>query len=137
MNVRITKFMIVSIMFVLCSCEPKINQRGNITIFDNYNTFVEGKTKTEDVLKACGSPSLCLGNSIWIYVGYKSEEVSFKDVALKDRMTIRMEFDENGVLKSIQKVKGDRLSSIHLDEGVTKLTTDKETASMLENSKQK
>ncbi|GHU16785.1 hypothetical protein FACS189472_02630 [Alphaproteobacteria bacterium] len=135
MSVRIAKIMIVPIMFVLCSCQPKVNQRGNVTIFDKYDTFVVGKTGKDDILKACGSPSLCLGDSTWIYVGYKSEEISFHDVELKDRMTVRMEFDENNLLKSIQKVKEDSLSSIHLDEDVTKLTTDSETASMQENRK--
>ncbi|GHU11438.1 hypothetical protein FACS189449_02900 [Alphaproteobacteria bacterium] len=137
MNVRIAKFMVVSVMLVLCSCEPKVNQRGNMAIFDKYSSFVVGKTKTEDVLKACGSPSLCVGSSTWIYVCYKSEEISFRDVETKDRMTVRMEFDDTGLLKSIEKVKENRLSNIQLDENVTRLTTDKETAYALKKYQSK
>ncbi|MDR2794435.1 MAG: hypothetical protein LBB12_01515 [Holosporaceae bacterium] len=131
MRVKVMRIATIFIAFWLCSCQPKVSLRGNPAICNKYDSFVVGKTTLEDVLKNCGSPSLCHGSSILIYIGYKSEEVSFRDVELKDRITVRMEFDANGILKSIQKADEKGMSNVGLDEDVTGLTTDAEALSTL------
>ncbi|MDR2681680.1 MAG: hypothetical protein LBB29_01370 [Holosporaceae bacterium] len=134
MKVKMLRVMTAFIVFFLCSCQPKVSLRGNPVICDKYSSFVVGKTTIGDVLKSCGSPSLCHGNSVWIYIGCKSEEISFREVKLKDRITVRMEFDANGVLKSIQKANEKDMSNVHLDEDTTRLTTYKEASSTLKKA---
>ncbi|MDR3179312.1 MAG: hypothetical protein LBT70_00215 [Holosporaceae bacterium] len=131
MKIKVIQVATAFIAFLLCSCQPKESLRGNPVICDKYGSFVVGKTTIQDVLKNCGSPSLCHGNSVLIYIGYKSEEVSFQDVKLKDRFTVRMEFDTEGILKSIQKADEKGMSNVGLDEDVTGLTTDAEALSTL------
>jgi len=126
--------LLIGFLFILCACQPKISARGNITLAEKLNTFVVGKTKADDVIEACGSPSLRKDELTWIYIGARSEEVSFRDVKLKDKIVVRMTFDHNGVLKSLENISqnnsGKRIASI--DEQ-TDLITDKQAAALTSN----
>lgn len=121
--------LLTGFLLILCACQPKINSRGNVTLAEKLDTFVVGKTKADDVIEACGSPSLRKDELTWIYIGARSEEISFRDVQLKDKLVVRMTFDHNGILKSLENIiqkNTDR--KIVADEEQTDLITDKQAA---------
>jgi outer membrane protein assembly factor BamE (lipoprotein component of BamABCDE complex) len=99
-----------------CGCEPRVNMRGNITLVDNLQNFVVGKTKKDDVLRQCGSPSLCESDSVWIYGTCRAEDVAFSDVQLKSECVVRMKFDSEGVLASLDRIDAGRHEKIFSDE---------------------
>ena len=96
--------LLFSFLLLCDACQPKVDLRGNISIAKQIENFKVGKTTSEDVYKACGSPSLQRGDNIWIYVGSRSEVVAFRDVEVKDKLVVRLIFDNGGVLRKIEKV---------------------------------
>ena len=122
-------------LYVLCACEPKVNLRGNLSLADNVDTFVVGKTTVADVVRACGSPSIQKDNFVWIYSGWRSEELAFRNVDVKDKMIVRMAFDKNGVLKSLDKIKSenDKNSKIITDDVETQAISEKEAEAIVKN----
>lgn len=114
----------------LVSCEPFVNSRGNVVIGKEVDSFIIGRTTMEDVLRSCGSPSLHKDNFTWIYIGGRSEEVSFKGIQMKERSVIKLIFDRNKVLKDkIVIHPSDKESSF--DEEVTNLITKEEVDAFL------
>ena len=87
------------LLLCLASCEPFVNSRGNVVAEKEANSFIIGRTTMEDVLRSCGSPSLHKDNFTWIYIGGRSEEISFRGTQIKDRSVIKLIFDKNKVLK--------------------------------------
>ena len=115
------RIIVIALSFVcICGCQPRINSRGNITLAEKIDTFVVGKTKTADVYNACGTPSLQRGDRIWIYIGAKSEEIAFRDVEMKDKLVVRLTFDDKGILRNIENVSEDKAKS-EADSEVTEL----------------
>ena len=108
---RLTVF--VLFLLCICSCQPKINSRGNVTLAEQIDTFIVGKTKIIDVYNACGTPSLQKCNDIWIYIGARSEEIAFRDVEMADKLTVRLTFDKKGILRKIDRVSDDTKNYIN------------------------
>jgi outer membrane protein assembly factor BamE (lipoprotein component of BamABCDE complex) len=108
-------------LLVLCACQPIANSRGSPWLAEKIGDFVVGKTHESDVLKACGSPSFMVNAKSWIYLGYRSEDVAFRKIELKDRIVVRMTFDQNGVLKTIDRVNQDNTPVQSFDEEITGL----------------
>ena len=114
----------------LVSCEPFINSRGNVVAEKEIGSFIVGKTTMEDVLRSCGSPSLHKDNFTWIYIGGRSEEVSFSGVQLKDRSVIKLIFDKNKVLKDKVMIRPSN-EKYSFDEEFTELISNKEVEILL------
>ena len=114
----------------LVSCEPFVNSRGNVVAEKEIGSFIVGKTTMEDVLRSCGSPSLHKDNFTWIYIGGRSEEVSFSGVQLKDRSVIKLIFDKNKVLKDKVMIRPSN-EKYSFDEEFTELISNKEVEILL------
>ena len=126
--------LIVFLSFLLCACQPRINARGNVALADKLETFVIGKTKASDVIEACGSPSLRKDEFTWIYIGARSEEISFREAELKDKLVVRMIFDRNGVLRSLENIsQDDKNRKIRADGDQTDLITNNQAAALTSN----
>ncbi len=117
-------------LLFLVSCEPFVNSRGNVVIKKEIDSFVIGRTTMADVLKSCGSPSLHKDNFTWIYIGGRSEEVSFHGTQLKDRSVIKLIFDKNQILKN-KVILHPSNKECSFDEGFTELISNKEVESLL------
>lgn len=115
----------------LAACEPFINSRGNVIAVKQVDSFTVGKTTMEDVIESCGTPSLHKNNFTWIYIGGRSEEVSFRDVEIKNRSIIKLVFDKNKVLKS-KKVMHPTSSDYNFDDESTNLVSIKEVKNTVE-----
>lgn len=95
---------LLSFLVICTACQPRVNMRGNLSLAEKIDTFKVGKTTSDDVYQACGSPTLQRGDNIWIYVGLRSEEVPFRTVEVKNKMVVRFVFDDSGVLRKIERV---------------------------------
>jgi len=124
-----------SLMFFLCflvACQPVVNSRGNVTLDEKFSKFVKGETTMDDVLRQCGTPSLHRDNYTWIYVGAKSAEESFKSIKLTNRFIVKMIFDENKVLSSIERIQlQEDDGGAPMDEDTTQLVAEKRISEKL------
>lgn len=114
----------------LTSCEPFINSRGNVIAEKEVGSFVIGRTTMEDVLRSCGSPSLHKDNFTWIYIGGRSEEISFGGTQIKDRSVIKLIFDKNKVLKD-KVIIHPTNKEYSFNEETTDLISNKEVETLL------
>jgi outer membrane protein assembly factor BamE (lipoprotein component of BamABCDE complex) len=110
----------------LAACQPRVNSRGNVIVEENFNSFVVGKTTTDDVLEKCGTPSLHKDNYSWIYVGSKVEEDAFNEVKSTHEFIVKMTFDHNKILRSIDKIDSGKRADLSIDEEITSLITDRQ-----------
>ncbi|MDR1982426.1 MAG: hypothetical protein LBQ08_01345 [Holosporaceae bacterium] len=122
-----------SLILALCflaACQPRVNSRGNVTLEENFDSFVVGKTTMNDVLERCGTPSLHTDNYSWIYIGLRVEEDVFNDVKQTYRFVVKMTFDQNKVLKSIEKIDTPGDSNASMDEEITNLVNESQAKSL-------
>lgn len=115
------KILFLSGALLLAGCQPRANPRGNIMIADELDSFVVGKTTMSDVIQKCGTPSLHADDFTWIYFSAIAKETAFSDVSLQNRLVIKMIFDSNCVLRSIQKIKQPKIVT-PMDKNITALT---------------
>jgi outer membrane protein assembly factor BamE (lipoprotein component of BamABCDE complex) len=106
---------------LLAACQPRVNSRGNLTPEENFSSFIVGKTTMNDVLEKCGTPSLHTDNYSWIYIGLRAEEDVLNSVKETHKFIMKIIFDQNKVLKSIEKIDSSADNHIPMDEGVTNL----------------
>lgn len=125
------------VFFALCSCQPTVLTHGNISIIENMEKFVIGKTKIEDVYQMCGTPSLKKDEFTLIYCSWKTEDISFKKLKVKDKTVVRLRFSHNGVLQKIEKIEAPQKDKdsqlVSNDEGI-KLITESEAEKIVEAS---
>lgn len=115
----------------LVACQPKVNYRGNGLAYDKFDSFKIGTTTMQEVLRTCGTPSIHKDNYDWIYISFIANETAFKDVSLENRSVIRLRFDQNQILKSIDKVALPESDEISLDGEPSKLITEAELDKVL------
>ena len=115
----------------LISCEPFINSRGNMTILENVDSFIVGKTTMDEVLSKCGTPSLHKDNFTWIYISARSEEQAFHGVQMKNRVVVKLTFDSNRILKDVEKNSPKNIDSLLNDDEFTNLISEKEADNLI------
>jgi outer membrane protein assembly factor BamE (lipoprotein component of BamABCDE complex) len=128
------KNLLIIVLCFVAACQPRVNSRGNVTVEDSFSSFVVGKTTMENVLEKCGTPSLLRSNYSWIYIGAKVEETAFEDVKLTQRFIVRMTFDQNKILKSIEKIDPKNDSQVFMDEEITNLMNDQQAQSLVKKA---
>jgi outer membrane protein assembly factor BamE (lipoprotein component of BamABCDE complex) len=127
-------FSLVACVLILSACQPFVNSRGNALVAEHIGEFKVGQTTSNEVLEKCGTPSLHRDNWTWIYIGYTSEEVAFKKVDAKNKFVVRMRFDQNKILRSIEKMKVDEDKEIFTNDEITELITDKQATENARNA---
>lgn len=113
-----------AVLALLVACQPRINSRGNVTVADNLDKFIVGRTTMSEVISMCGTPSLHKDNYTWIYIGAKSEEVAFHEVEMKDKCIVKMTFGTDKMLRSVDRIPLSDDSVVLQDESLTPLITD-------------
>ncbi|MDR0581162.1 MAG: hypothetical protein LBG04_03565 [Holosporaceae bacterium] len=121
------KALILSIC-LLASCQPQVNFRGNLIVEESFDTFIIGKTTASDVLTKCGTPSLRKNNFSWIYVGYREEEDTLKNIKRVHEFIVKMTFDQSEVLRLVEKIDPKNNANILMDEEFTNLIDESKLA---------
>jgi outer membrane protein assembly factor BamE (lipoprotein component of BamABCDE complex) len=117
----------ILLIYLLTACQPQVNFRGNLIVEESFDTFIIGKTTASDVLEKCGTPSIRKDNFSWIYVGYREEEDTLKNIKRVHEFIVKMSFGQNGLLKSIEKIDSKDNADIVMDEEFTGLIGDNQT----------
>jgi outer membrane protein assembly factor BamE (lipoprotein component of BamABCDE complex) len=88
---------------VLSACVPTIDQRGNLPEPDRLAEIHPGSTTKEQVVKILGTPSSTgvFNDSSWYYISRKTEQVAFFEPDVVDQQVFIVNFDDKGVVKSV------------------------------------
>jgi outer membrane protein assembly factor BamE (lipoprotein component of BamABCDE complex) len=104
-----------------------------VTVEEHLGDFAIGKTTMDEVLTKCGTPSLLSDGRTWIYVGQKVEEDNLKNVRQTYQFIIRLTFDDNKILQSIDRAKPIGTDAIpSKSEEVIHLISEKRAKSMVD-----
>lgn len=87
----------------LSACEPTVASRGNILDPDRLAEVKAGTSTREDVATKLGTPTVVstFDDKIWYYVGRQTEQYSFFDPKVIKQQAIKVVFDEQGVVTSV------------------------------------
>lgn len=90
------------------SCAPMTANRGHMVDPDRMATLKVGESTREQVLDQLGSPShtASFDENTWYYVGRRTEQYSFLNPSVVEQQVVTIRFDDNGVVKSIDKNDG-------------------------------
>ncbi|MDR2766150.1 MAG: hypothetical protein LBB63_01655 [Holosporaceae bacterium] len=116
----------LAVMVLLVSCQPMVNPRGNMDLEENIAGFAVGKTTADEVLEKCGTPSLHRDNFNWIYISSEASRIAFKPIELRKRVIVRMRFNKNRILESLERLKPSRDKEIATDEETTALMSERQ-----------
>jgi outer membrane protein assembly factor BamE (lipoprotein component of BamABCDE complex) len=93
-------------MLGLAACTAQVATHGNLVDPDALAKVEPGKSDQAAVLSLLGSPST-RGNfaePTWYYVGQRTERMAFYKPETIDRKVVYVDFEPNGVVKSIGKL---------------------------------
>ena len=94
----------LSLLFFLCSCESKINVRGNLLTDTDMRQIKIGETTQQDLETILGPPTYVeeFGGKGWYYIGEETNTTSFFHPTLEERKIIYFSFDATG---RVQRIK--------------------------------
>ncbi|MDR1335156.1 MAG: hypothetical protein LBJ19_02730 [Holosporaceae bacterium] len=104
---------------IFSGCQPTKDHHGNIVFCNAIGSFEVGKTKASEVVDRCGTPSIYRDPLTWIYIKYRSEEIAFRQEEAIDKYVVRMKFDQNGVLQSLNIIDARKCRNVVEDEDIT------------------
>lgn len=87
----------------LTGCAASVDQRGHLPEPDKLAEIHPGTTTREQVAKILGTPSSTgvFDNNDWYYISRKTKQVSFFDPDVLDQQVYIVDFDDKGVVKSV------------------------------------
>jgi outer membrane protein assembly factor BamE (lipoprotein component of BamABCDE complex) len=87
----------------MTGCVPTVDQRGNLPDPDRIAEIHPGTTTRDQVAKLLGTPSSTgiFNDKSWYYISRKTKQVAFFDPEVLDQQVFVVNFDGNGVVKSI------------------------------------
>jgi len=91
---------------LLGACSPTVNPRGNQPSASQLAEIKVGTTDKVTVTRILGSPSTVASfdSSTWYYISQRTEELAFFKPEVRDPEVIAVVFDQDGVVKDIQKL---------------------------------
>ncbi|MBI1301596.1 MAG: outer membrane protein assembly factor BamE [Alphaproteobacteria bacterium] len=96
---------------ILCACAPVVAQRGNLLEDHQLQNVTAGQSTRSDVLRFFGSPTAqsTFNNDVWYYMGQTTEKRGILDETVEEERVIVVEFDQDGLVKSITEQDSERL----------------------------
>ncbi len=100
--------LVLSIL-ALGACTPTEAVRGNIVEDYRLTEIVPGVSSRTNVLQSLGSPSTHapFDESIWYYIGEKTEKTGIFDPKVVDKKIVVVAFNQDGIVEDIQKLDSD------------------------------
>lgn len=88
----------------LASCQPTIDQRGNLPDQKKLATIEPGVTTKEMVTQVLGTPSSVstFSDKTWYYISRRTEQTAFFDPKVLDQQVVVVAFDDGGVVRDVQ-----------------------------------
>jgi len=87
----------------VAACEPTVAQRGNLPEPDKLAEIHPGTTTRDQVAKLLGTPSSTgvFNDKSWYYISRKTKRIAFFDPDVLDQQVYVVNFDDSGVVKSV------------------------------------
>jgi len=89
--------------FVVASCAPPPDMRGNLPEKATLDQIKPGETDKTTVTKLLGSPSsiATFDNNTWYYISQETQNVAFFKPELLDQHVVSIKFGDNGTVEKI------------------------------------
>lgn len=109
MTVRVLAPSLLSLCLVVgisSACTPTVVNRGNIPDPDRLAELKIGTSTREDVSTKLGTPTQTgtFDENVWYYYGRTTEQYAFFDPKVINQEAIEVRFDDEGIVKSVQKL---------------------------------
>ncbi len=87
-------------------CITKTDSGGYVNDIDIKDEIKTGQTTRDQVSELLGSPSAksSFGSEVWYYISERTESVAFFRPEVTDQRVTRVEFDNAGVVSSLQQM---------------------------------
>ena len=111
----------VLILVALAACTPVTANRGNLVDADKLADVKAGSSTREEVASLLGSPThvATFDERVWYYVGRRTEQESFFDPEAVDRKVIKIVFDDNGVVQTVDNKTADAPEDVDMVDRTT------------------
>jgi outer membrane protein assembly factor BamE (lipoprotein component of BamABCDE complex) len=89
---------------VIASCAPTVEQRGNLPNPEKLAEIHAGTTTKDEVVKVLGTPSsvsVFNNDKSWYYISRRTAQTAFFDPAVLDQQVYVINFDNQGVVKTV------------------------------------
>lgn len=88
---------------VVSACAPTVDQHGNLPEPDRLGEIHPGSTTRDQVTKILGTPSSTgvFNDKSWYYISRKTKQVAFFSPDVLDQQVYVVNFDGNGVVRSV------------------------------------
>lgn len=85
------------------ACVPTVDQRGHLPEADQMAQIHPGNTTRDQVAKILGTPSSTgvFNDKSWYYISRKTKQVAFFDPDVLDQQVYVVNFDDKGVVRSV------------------------------------
>jgi len=90
-------------VFALLGCGPKVETNGYVKREEIKSLITPGKSTRDEVQTTLGSPSAqsTFGNDSWYYITDRKEAYAFMKYDIVEQNVTRIDFDENGLVTSV------------------------------------
>lgn len=91
-----------------CSSISTVATRGNVADSDRVAEIKVGQSRMEDVSGLLGTPSQVgtFDQTVWYYIGQKTEKTAFLEPEVIDRRIVIVRFDPKGVVTNVKTFNG-------------------------------
>lgn len=114
MTKRATLLLIAAGAVLAGGCTPVRGHQGYVIDADLVNSVQPRVDNRDSVLKTLGQPTLRggWGDTDWYYVARDTRSLAFRDPKPNEQTTLRIRFDANGTVQSIDRSGLEQVASI-------------------------
>ncbi|TKD52927.1 outer membrane protein assembly factor BamE [Sphingomonas baiyangensis] len=105
---------VLALGLALSACAPLRSHQGYVIDADLVNSVQPGVDNRESVLKVLGRPTLTaqFNEGEWYYVSRDSRNLAFNNPEAHKQTTLRIRFDEAGVVQTIDRMGEEQIASV-------------------------
>jgi len=105
---------LIALCLAVAACSPRVHTRGNLPDPDVVAELKPGDITKDEVAELLGSPSstAVFGGEIWLYISERAETFAWFKPEVKERNILVVSFDEDGILKEVERVGLDAANNV-------------------------
>lgn len=112
---------LLGLMILLAGCQPTIYMRGNFVDLEDAEKIKIGQDTRAQIKVRFGAPTfvqMFKGNK-WYYIGERTQELAFFKPEIIAREIIIIDFDDTGLVSSVERQQSTENFDFELNERVT------------------
>lgn len=105
-NKRMLRTTAVAGLFLLAACAARVETHGNLPDPELLQEIKIGENTRDDVSLLLGTPSTkgVFGQETWLYISDRTETVAFFEPEVVERKVVVLQFDDSGVVSTMETV---------------------------------